>query len=126
MSIAESFEKFHYQLIVAVSCLIPDIKPRWYVNTLFPINKNCTASGVMLNLENSTEMQKIPAPLITFNLAMTKNTEGTMSINYMSDEYDECSEGKVTYIYIKVKRLTILFALVLHHHHIIEILIVFY
>ena len=86
----ESFEIHNYTLIVAPSCLIPDIRPRWYEMYSDIENKNCTASGIMLNLENKEELNKNPSPSITFELSMKKNVEGKLLIKYMNDDVDQC------------------------------------
>ena len=88
LSITESFEKYNYNLIVATSCLIPDIRPKRYNDLL----KNCTASGVMFNLEDKEVMNQSPSPLVTFELSMKKNKEGNLSITYMVEEIDKCPD----------------------------------
>ena len=86
----ESFEKHNYTLIVAPSCLIPDIRPRWYEMNSDSEKKNCTASGIMLNLENKEELNKSPSPFVTFELSMKKNVEGKLLIKYMVNDIDQC------------------------------------
>ena len=88
LSITESFEKYNYNLIVATSCLIPDIRPKRYND----LHKNCTASGVMFNLEDKEVMNQSPSPLVTFELSMKKNKEGNLSITYMVEEIDKCPD----------------------------------
>ena len=80
----------NYTLIVAPSCLIPDIRPRWNKMYFDIENKNCTASGIMLNLENKEELNKDPSPFVTFELSMKKNVDGKLLIRYMIDDVDQC------------------------------------
>ena len=84
----ETFDKHNYTLIVAPSCLIPDIRPRGMYSDIEA--KNCSASGIMLNLENQTELNQNPSPLVTFELTMTKDTNGKLIIKYLVDDYDQC------------------------------------
>ena len=86
----ESFEKHDYTLIVAPSCLIPDIRPRWNQMYSDTENKNCSASGIMLNLESKEELNQNPSPFITFELSMKKNVDGELLIKYMIDDVDQC------------------------------------
>ena len=49
----------------------------------------------MLNLEVKEERHRSPPPLITFKLNMQKHIEGSLSIQYLVDDQDICSEGQV-------------------------------
>ena len=58
-------------------------------------NKNCTASGIMLNLENKEELNKSPSPFVTFELSMKKNVEGKLLIKYMVHDIDQCPDVSI-------------------------------
>ena len=75
-------------MVVALSCLIPDIKPKRYDD----LHKNCTASGIMVNLEDKKELNKNPDPFVTFKLSMEKNAMGSLNITYVVEEIDKCPD----------------------------------
>ena len=62
-------------------------------------NKNCTASGIMLNLESKDELNKNPSPLVTFELSMKKNVEGKLLFKYMADDVDQCHNVSNHFLY---------------------------
>ena len=98
----ESFEKHNYNLITATSCLNPDIRPkirpeRYDIGYQIG-NKNCTASGIMLNLEDK-EAKGNSSHLVRFELSMEKNAttlegigKGEIHIKYMIDDIDQCPD----------------------------------
>ena len=95
MSVVESFEQTNYKLIAAVSCLIPDIGPKRLKKNLEIGQRNCSATGMLVNLEVKNIMQQSSSPSITFELNMTKHDKGTLTIDYFIDGSDQCSDEKV-------------------------------
>ena len=98
MSVIESFEQSNYKLIAAASCLIPDIGPKRLKKNLGIGQRNCSATGMMVNLEMKSIMeQRNSSPSITFELNMKKRSKGTLTINYFIDGSEQCSVQKVLY-----------------------------
>ena len=98
MSVIESFEQSNYKLIAAASCLIPDIGPKRLKKNLGIGQRNCSATGMMVNLEMKSIMeQRNSSPSITFELNMKKRSKGTLTINYLIDGSEQCSVQKVLY-----------------------------
>ena len=95
MSVVESFEQTNYKLIAAVSCLIPDIGPKRLKKNLEIGQRNCSATGMLVNLEVKNIMQQSSSPSITFELNMNKHDKGTLTIDYFIDGSDQCSDEKV-------------------------------
>ena len=95
MSVIESFEQSNYKLIAAASCLIPDIGPKRLKKNLQIGQRNCSATGKMVNLEVKSIMEQSSSPSITFELNMKKHSQGTLTIDYFIDGSDQCSDVKV-------------------------------
>ena len=97
MSVIESFEQGNYKLIAAVSCLIPDIGPKRLKKNLGIGQRNCSATGLMVNFEMKSIMEQSSSPSITFELNIKKRSKGTLTINYFIDGSEQCSAQKVLY-----------------------------
>ena len=96
MSVIESFEQSNYKLIAAASCLIPDIGPKRLKKNLGIGQRNCSATGMMVNLEMKSIMeQRNSSPSITFELNMKKRSKGTLTINYFINGSEQCSVQQV-------------------------------